>query len=1000
VYRALSADGPWTRLTRALVPGLGSSALGQAYAFRDTGLVNGTRYFYRLEDVDTRSLATSHGPVSAVPAALAGGGEAADGNAGGATRGKRGEAPPSCPSWVAAAYAGATGSSAAARLTCTRHGDPEAGGATVVSRDARSATLEVRTGGFYALHTPPGAGEPAGGVRVFVPGFDLPADEGASALPLRRVLVDAVVGRGVHVAGVRGLALRRFVGLAPSSPGKAEMQVAADGTVRAARRGARGTAGGIGWAGLARLLPSVFQGEAKSAVVEVSPLRYDPRSRTLTLARRVQVRLLFTGREPGESGRASRGRRRPAFEKPPASTGLETLARLYTTSRGLHAVAFEALFPGRARGFAPSELSLERQGVPVAFELEPRSGSFGPGSRLLFFAGAAAGSSAFTGEVAWELLRSSGGVRMPLVAAAPAGEGVRTPPIGRSVFELNRFYQPGLLEARDPWLWEAVVSGATRTLPFALVGVDASGPATAALDVELQGASESGSPLDHHVSASVNGVLVGETRFAGKSPRRMSLSVPAGLLREGENELALTNVADTGVSSLVFVDRFTVSAPRVAALVGGSFEATWAERGVASVVGASGTSIVLDVTDADAPSASPRWLSGALVSAGGLRFAAEAGRRYLVIAREAVLAPRVAPVVASTLRTATNQADYLVIAPRAFLGPAEALVARRRDQGLTARAVAFEEIADEFGHGQPSAEAIRSFLAYAYHSWVRPSPRYVLLLGDASYDPRNFTGVAQPAPLPALWTRTSYLWTVSDPLLAAVNGEDALPDLAIGRLPATTVEQAQTQVDKLLAWEDSGQGLAGQAALVADDPDLGGDFEANAREIAEGPLAGRSELLLVRELGAETRGRVRAALDGGLSYLDYVGHGGAAVWASENVWNSWDAASLQAQSRQPLLLTLNCLNGYFVAPSYDSLAESLVKAEGRGAIAAFSPSGLSLDGPAHVFHRALVAELAGGGHERLGDAVLAAQRSYAGSGLMPELLSVYQLLGDPAMEIR
>jgi hypothetical protein len=116
----------------------------------------------------------------------------------------------------------------------------------------------------------------------------------------------------------------------------------------------------------------------------------------------------------------------------------------------------------------------------------------------------------------------------------------------------------------------------------------------------------------------------------------------------------------------------------------------------------------------------------------------------------------------SSLRSTGNQADYLLITPRAFLAAAEPLVQRRQDQGLQARAVAFEEIADAFGHGQPSAEAIQSFLAFAYHSWPRPSPRYVLLLGDSSYDPRNFTGTAQPAPLPALWTKTSYLWTVSD----------------------------------------------------------------------------------------------------------------------------------------------------------------------------------------------------------------------------------------------
>ena len=69
LYRALSESGPWTRLTSSLIPGLGSSAVGQAYSFRDTGLTNGTRYFYRLEDVDASSKTTSHGPVSAVPAA-------------------------------------------------------------------------------------------------------------------------------------------------------------------------------------------------------------------------------------------------------------------------------------------------------------------------------------------------------------------------------------------------------------------------------------------------------------------------------------------------------------------------------------------------------------------------------------------------------------------------------------------------------------------------------------------------------------------------------------------------------------------------------------------------------------------------------------------------------------------------------------------------------------------------------------------------------------------
>ena len=131
--------------------------------------------------------------------------------------------------------------------------------------------------------------------------------------------------------------------------------------------------------------------------------------------------------------------------------------------------------------------------------------------------------------------------------------------------------------------------------------------------------------------------------------------------------------------------------------------------------------------------------------------------------------------------------------------------------------------------------------------------------------------------------------------------------------------------------------------------------------------------IYLRDLGAGTRAEIVAAFDSGPGLVSYVGHGATAVWASENVFNNTDVSSLSAQGQQPLLLTLNCLNGFFHFPPFDSLAEALLKAEGKGAIAAFSPSGLSLDEAAHDYHKALLAEIESGRHARLGDAVLAAQ---------------------------
>jgi hypothetical protein len=47
-----------------------------------------------------------------------------------------------------------------------------------------------------------------------------------------------------------------------------------------------------------------------------------------------------------------------------------------------------------------------------------------------------------------------------------------------------------------------------------------------------------------------------------------------------------------------------------------------------------------------------------------------------------------------------------------------------------------------------------------------------------------------------------------------------------------------------------------------------------------------------------------------------------------------------------------------------------------------------------------MAEIVSGQHERLGDAVLAAQAAYAETGLMPELLAVYHLFADPGLRLR
>ena len=536
-----------------------------------------------------------------------------------------------------------------------------------------------------------------------------------------------------------------------------------------------------------------------------------------------------------------------------------------------------------------------------------------------------------------------------------------------------------------------------KTYPFELSAL-AEASEVSRLSLWLQGTSDFEATPDHHVRVRVNGAQVAEAFFEGKNLLRLSAEIPAGVLREGENLLSVENVGDTAATySMVMLDRFAVDYPRQLRAEGGRLEGEFRESGEAKIMGFSGGALALDVTEEPV-----RWLDGALPVEGGLRLPVESGRRYVVIDPGAVSKPGIRRPAPSRLQSEGNRADYLMVGPRELIDAAAPLLALRRSQGLVSRAAPLEEVYSEFGHGESRPEAVREFLSYAYHHWRKPAPRYVVLLGDATYDFKDYLGTGVVNQLPALMVKTSYLWTASDPAYAALNGDDILPDVAIGRLPAASAHELRIMVEKLLAYETSPSWSAGPAVLVADNPDEAGDFERDAEELASGVLASRDpRRIYLSRLGvAPTRQAIVDALDAGASVLSYVGHGGIQLWAQENLFQSSQVGSLSPQSAQPLVLTLNCLNGYFHFPYFNSLSEELLKAEGKGAIAAFSPSGLSLNEPAHIFHEALLRELVSGERERLGDAVVAAQESYAASGAFPELLRIYHLLGDPALMLR
>jgi hypothetical protein len=966
LYRSTSMSGPYALLTERPIPGLGSSPEGARYHYSDVGLENGVTYYYRLEDIETTGRTEMHGPVSAT--AQAGVGDCCEE-----------------PTDTDTRYDASAG----------MVGDPSKNQLDVVRSQPDEVILVLETEGFYAVP------QQNGTFRLEIPGFDATKDRGAPSVPVRRTWVDVPWGPKVELVSIEPLDEVAFENLRPSRYGAPVVESTGRGTVRLRRARPRVArpqrSPEPGFEGTypreaARLGTTGVQGDVKKVLVEMMPLAWNASENRLVWTRRLIVRLRFHGYDGrdrtlgGDRGR--RYRRRSSHANP------KVVARFVTEERGLHGVSFEEVFARRRRSSIPETgLRLSRQGQTTPFHLEPNTGAFGPGTTLYFWSPGAK-ANPFGTEVVHELEIGASGSTMPLRPAPPFGES--TPRFWETLErEEDTLYQPTLVDAPDRWLWSLLFAPVTKNFPFELRQPVQD---VAHLSVWLQGASDFAANPDHHVRLAVNGHFVGESYWNGKEPLRMEAELPPGILIDGENQLEVENVGDTEATySMVALDRFQLSYPKNPIPQDGVVEGRWKESGTAEIKGLGSRTLLLNLS-----ATGPVWLTGAVNTETGLRFRVEEGETVLAVDADAVSrVEEVRKPPSSRLKHTGHRADYLAIGPREFVRAAVGLLERRREQGLRVQGVDLEQIFSEFGFGEKNPQAIQDFISYAYHHW-RVAPRYVVLLGDGTYDFKDHLGTGVVNRVPPMMVRTTYLETASDPAYAAVNGDDLLPDLAVGRLPAATIEELEIMIEKILAWEGGASSFTGKAVLVTDDPDDVGNFVADAESLAATVLSAQplTKLYLSRMGETATRAAIRDAFDDGSSLMNYVGHGGIHLWADENLLNIHDIEQLSPQPVQPMLLTMNCLNGYFHFPYFNALAEALLKVEGKGVVAAFSPSGMSLNDAAHVFHKAMLEELLSGEHRRLGDVVLAAQVAYAKAGALPEMIVIYHLFGDPAMPIQ
>jgi hypothetical protein len=507
--------------------------------------------------------------------------------------------------------------------------------------------------------------------------------------------------------------------------------------------------------------------------------------------------------------------------------------------------------------------------------------------------------------------------------------------------------------------------------------------------------------LDHLVEIRFNGSLIGSFSFAGKMDAVATFAAPAAIVLPSGNELRIRGILQSGIVSSIFVvDGFETAYEQYYTPRSGLLEAEGG--GNARIAPASfANPLAWNVT---APRTPVRiaLADGSLPA--GMSWEAEEGGRWIL--RERSGSPVLTPVAAghgAWLLAETNRLDYLVIAPRAFEVPAQALADYRAGLGLRTAVALYEDVCDQFAGGSNTPEAMRTCLAYAHQHWA-DAPWMVVLGGWGHYD---YFGAQTTATsyLPSLLGSDSATLRPADGLLADIVGNDGLPDLAIGRLPVQSVAQFDGYLAKLRAYEAAGPASwHGRVVFAADNADSGGDFTASNLDMATEAVKRYTveHTSLDSEATAVVKANLRAAFTNGAGLVQYTGHGTYRQLAGENLL-SYDDVTSMVNPPVPCFASLTCLIGRFdiYLASQRCLAEALVLQPNGGALAVYAPSGLSYNHYAALFgkefHRVHAEERA----DAIGPALLRARRSFGPlTGLHADAIRTYNLLGDPALRLR
>lgn len=287
--------------------------------------------------------------------------------------------------------------------------------------------------------------------------------------------------------------------------------------------------------------------------------------------------------------------------------------------------------------------------------------------------------------------------------------------------------------------------------------------------------------------------------------------------------------------------------------------------------------------------------------------------------------------------------NLVVITDDALLDAANALAQWKNSTGLVAKVYTVSWIASSFP-GVDTPEKIRNFINYTVNNY---GTLYVILLGDSEvvparrvYDP-SFNQLAENNPLiesdlyyadlQGSWDTNGngFYGDLSDTI-------DGVPDVLVGRIPASSLEEASKVLEKLSNYQPYNSWLRRALLLgtVTFDNPLFPEGEILKDTIEENYLPGNfSWTKLYEGVGTLTPANVLNEINKGYGLVNFAGHGNFDLWyfGSGGVFFTSDVYQLANGPNASVVATMACLTADW-ADTNVSIGEAFVLHSG-GAIA-------------------------------------------------------------------